>query len=168
MSRLTEFYRGEANDTSGRSLAEIQGYSDQRLESVHDFIQWLFPLRERSQFNPGAPLLTDADVAEFRADPLLRRNLLRSFDVFLAFLGLTSEDGKVINAGDFDVKSDVWRFPNHNWLRITRVLASTRMLGLEASSLAFYAFLKTLKESGRSGITDDTFGYWTRAAGGEN
>jgi hypothetical protein len=168
MSRLTDFYRGEATDTAGRTLGQIQGFSDQRLEAVHDFIQWMFPLRERSQFNPSAPLLTDADIAEFRADPQLNQNLLRSFEVFLAFLGLSSDDGVVTRAKDFDAKSDVWRFPNHNWLRITRVLASTRILGLEASSLALFGFLESLKESGDSGITDDTFAYWAGAAGDES
>jgi hypothetical protein len=165
MSRLTEFYRGTAPDTAGRTLEQIQGFSDQRLEAVHDFIQWMFPLRERSQFNPSAPLLTDADVAEFRSDPRLKQNLLRSFEVFLAFLGLTLDDGIVTRAEDFDAKSDVWKFPNHNWLRITRVLASTRILGLESSSLALFGFLRTLKDSRDSGITDDTFAYWAGAAG---
>ena len=104
MSQLTAFYRGTGTDVEGRTLAEIWAYSDAELEGVHDFIQWLFPLRERSGFNPDAPLLTDADIAEFRADPTLRANLLRSFEVFLAFLGLRFEGGKVAEAPDFTVK----------------------------------------------------------------
>ena len=163
MSRLTDFYRGTGPDNRGRTLAGLWAYSDDQLESVHDLVQWLFPLREPSGFNPHAPLLTDSDVSEFRSDPTLRENLRRSFEVFLAFLGLRFEDGRVTRALDFEGKRGVWMDSNHNWLRITRVLTSTRLLGLEDESRAFFAFLKELRESGRSGITADTFGYWERA-----
>jgi hypothetical protein len=164
MSQLIDFYRGTGRDAEGRTLADIWAFSDDELESVHDFIQWLFPLREPSRFNPDAPLLTDADLDEFRSSPALRENLLRSFEVFLAFVGLSYKVGSVTKAPDFDSKSEVWRYPNHNWLRITRVLASTRMLGLKAMSRAFFAFLKGLRDGGRSGITADTFRFWEQAA----
>src|SRR5258708_250993 len=111
MSQITGFYRGTGTDHNGRTLADIWAYSDAELESIHDFIQWLFPLREPSQFNPEAPLLSDSDIAEFRADPKLRENLLRSFEVFLAFLGLRFENGRVAEAPDFDRKDEVWRYP---------------------------------------------------------
>lgn len=163
MSQLIEFYRGAGTDSEGRSLAEIWGYSDEQLEGVHDFIQWLFPLRTPSRFNSDAPLLTDADVAAFRADPELRRNLLRSFEVFLTFLGLCYEGGQVVEADDFG-RRGVFDYPDHNWLRITRVLISTRLLGLEEPSRAFFEFLKALRQRGGSGITTETFGYWERAA----
>ena len=166
MSKLTEFYRGTGTDSEGRSLADVWAFSDNELEAIHDFIQWLFPLVESSRFNPDAPLLTVADIDEFRADSRLRAHLGRSLDVFLGFLGLREEEGRVTKAPDFESKADVWRFANHNWLRITRVLTSTRLLGLEDRSRAFFAFLKELKEEGRSGITNDTFRYWERAATG--
>ncbi len=166
MTQLTAFYRGTGTDVEGRTLSQIWAYSDAELEGVHDFIQWLFPLRERSRFNPDAPLLSDADIAEFRADPTLRANLLRSFEVFLAFLGLRLEGGEVAVAPDFAGKGQVWRHPNHNWLRITRVLSSTRLLGHEDASRAFFAFLRAYRDGGRSGITADSFRYWDEAANG--
>ncbi len=165
MSQLTAFYRGTGTDVEGRTLSGNWAYSDAELEGVHDFIQWLFPLRERSGFNPDAPLLTDADITEFRADPTLRDNLLRSFEIFLAFLGLRFEGGTVAEAPDFAGKGQVWRHPNHNWLRITRVLTSTRLLGHEDASRAFFDFLRACRDSGRSGITADSFRYWEEAAG---
>jgi hypothetical protein len=165
MSRLIDFYRGAGNDSEGRSLADLWALSDGEMEAIHDFIQWMFPLREPSRFNPDAPLLTDADIAAFHADPKLRENLQRSFAAFLAFLGLSYADGRVAKAPDFDRKREVFEEPNHNWLRISRVLASTRILGLEASSRAFFAFLKELRDSGAAPIPADTFGYWRSAAG---
>lgn len=166
MSRLADFYRGDAPDAEGRSLADLWAYSDREMEAVHDFIQWMFPLREPSRFNPSAPRVTDADVAEFRADPLIREALGRSFGRFLDFLGLRFEGGEVVEGDDFARKADLWRHPNHNWLRITRVLASTRMLGLEDESRAFFAFLARLRDGGDFRIDPTTSRYWEDAAGG--
>jgi hypothetical protein len=51
------FYSGVEPDHRGRYLHEIQKWPDDQLESVHDYIQWLFPLPERSGFNVSAPVL---------------------------------------------------------------------------------------------------------------
>jgi hypothetical protein len=44
MSALIDFYRdnGPAG-SSGRNLGHILAFSDDQMEEVHDFIQWLFP-----------------------------------------------------------------------------------------------------------------------------
>ena len=53
---LVAFYRDGARDDEGRTLAEILAWDDDRLEEIHDFIQWLFPLPERSGANrTGCP-----------------------------------------------------------------------------------------------------------------
>lgn len=168
MSRLTDFYRGTGVDAKGRTLDQIWAYSDDEMETIHDFIQWLFPLREPSRFNPDAPLLSVLDIAEFHADPRLRENLRHSFELFLAFLGLRCGAGRIVTAPDFDAKAGVWRHPNHNWLRITRVLTSTRTLGLEEPSRAFLDFLKALRDQEQSGITAETFRYWNHAVNESN
>jgi hypothetical protein len=168
MSKLVSFYRAEDTDSRGRTLADLWGFSVDELEAVHDFIQWMFPLREPSAYNPNAPLLTSADIAAFRSDPVLRTNLRRSFEVFLAFVGLRYRDGEVVDGPDFEEKRNIWRYPNHNWLRITRVLISTRTLDLEVESAAFFRYLSELKRSGRGEITDETFRYWSSAATGRS
>jgi hypothetical protein len=104
--------------------------------------------------------LTDADVAEFHADPALRESLGRSFTRFLAFLGLVLEEGRVVPGPDHAAKGEVWRVPNHNWLRITRVLASTRMLGLEAESSAFFGYLEGVARAENPAIDANTFAFW--------
>ncbi len=86
-SQLIDFYRGEAADSEGRTLEEILGWDYIRLELVHDFVQWLFPLDEPSAFNPDAPLLTNDDIAAFRRIPPLRENLMRAFEKMLGFYG---------------------------------------------------------------------------------
>jgi hypothetical protein len=168
MSRLVDFYRGVANDTEGRSLQEIWGWGDDALEEVHDFIQWLFPLPEPSRFNPDAPLLTDEDIATFGGDGRLRANLRRSFERILRFLGLArAEDGRVVDGRNFPERApEVWSYPNHNWLRLTRILHSLTLLGLGAEAKALYGWLEASYRGQRFPVSADTFRYWTEAVRG--
>jgi len=165
MSRLVDFYRGDATDIEGRWLSEILAWDDEEFELVHDFIQWLFPLEEPSRFNPDAPLLTATDRAELQCDPVIRENLLKSYSRILTFLGLSRNDAGGIDEGpNFSRRADdVWQSPNHNWLRITRILRSLYLVGLEAEARQLYARLDAIYTSRRFPITAETFGYWTEA-----
>lgn len=166
MSRLVEFYRGTGEDSEGRKLADVWAFSDDEMEFHHDFIQWMFPLEEPSRFNFRAPTLSDEDIRAFRDEPALRANLERSLDRFLAFLGLAREGNRVIPAADFEAKREVFLAPDHNWLRITRVLTSLRLLGLGDLSRALYDGLVDLMKDGRARITAETRRYWRDAAPG--
>lgn len=78
MSAIVDFYRDEKGvaNPSGYSLFDIlHNWEDGDWEGVHDFIQWVFPLKEPSNFNPDAPLLTEEDIALFRADDDLKTAL---------------------------------------------------------------------------------------------
>ena len=142
MSQLVEFYRGTGEDSEGRKLADL----------------WAFNFR--------APTLSDEDIRAFRDEPGLRANLERSFDRFLAFLGLAREGDRVVPAADFEAKREVFLAPDHNWLRITRVLTSLRLLGLEDLSRSLYDGLLDLMKDGRARITAETRRYWRDAAPG--
>jgi hypothetical protein len=164
MSRLQDFYRRLGTDTEGRRLEDILAWPDDDLEAVHDFIQWLFPLPEPSQFNSDAPLLTDQDIAAFKSDPVLQANLMKSFERILAFLGLVLADGKIVDGPRFTARvADVWASPNHNWLRITRILRSLTLLGMTAQAQALYERLDAMYSSRRFPIWAETFRYWTEA-----
>lgn len=189
MSSILDFYRDEASwdkskapNPSGYSHFDIvRNWSDDDWEGIHDFIQWVFPLKEPSQFNPDAPLLTDEDIAIFRTDDELKQALFLSFHRFLKFLGLRCEhkDGQWVTSpmqpgqvfdefftkAELDKKHRVWEHPNHNWLRITRCLHSLRLLGLEYAAESFFNGLCELYNQNR-GITPDTFQYWQDAAQG--
>src|SRR5579863_7379139 len=65
MSKLTDFYFNDEPDIEGRYFYEILGQKNHWLEACHDYIQWLFPLPEHSNFNPDAPLLTEEDAIIF-------------------------------------------------------------------------------------------------------
>src|SRR5207244_8430299 len=102
--------------TDGRTLAGIPAWDDDRLEAVHDYIQWLFPTRQPSGVNPFAPLITDATVRAFERDPTLGNRLRQAFDRMLAFYGLAWSGTRiVIDDSRFPARARVWLRPgNHN------------------------------------------------------
>jgi hypothetical protein len=162
-SPIREFYRLEKPDSEGRMLEEYWEWDTDTLEHRHDFIQWMFPLSEPSSVNSDAPLVTQEDQHAFRNEPLLRSSMVRSLKVFLNFLGLEMDhDGQVVRHEQFDLRIGVWNHPNHNWLRITRILKSLRLLGFDAEAKAMWKCLRELHEEGF--VSENSFRYWSEAA----
>lgn len=165
---IVEFYRGQRPDAAGRLIDEIWSWDHETLEAVHDYIQWLFPLRRPSGANPHAPLVQPETTAAFAADPALRERLLRSLDLMLGFYGFArgpDEEGRpVVRVTDaFTERSRVWLHPgNHNFLRITRILTSLRILGLREHARALLSCLEGL--AGVREVAGDSLGFW-RSAG---
>jgi hypothetical protein len=167
---IIRFYSGISTDACGRRLEEIWKWDHVRLEVVHDYIQWLFPLSVRSQFNPDAPVLTDHTVEVFRWDSSLRMRLKRSLKVMLDFYGLQLlelDDGSIHikRAVNFAILSHKWLTPgNHNHLRLTRIICSLKILGLETYSTALFNCLTEIYESYPEKISPITYQYWSDAA----
>jgi hypothetical protein len=155
-THILHFYQ-VAPDHRDRFLREILAWSDDELERTHDYIQWLFPLTERSAFKSHAPVLDAEVIHEFRSRPELRENLRASLMRMLAFFGfrlLVDEPLRVVPAADFAEQEQNWLTPgNHNHLRITRILNSLRSLGLEEEATALFRCLESLhgKDPGRPG-----------------
>jgi hypothetical protein len=171
--RLLRFYRLEGPDAAGRTLTEIWAWDANRLETVHDYIQWLFPLPEPSAFNPQAPILTTETAGVFQREVELRQRLLRSFTCMLDFYGLalTSAPGDRPHVGlasEFATRLRGWLNPgNHNHLRLTRILTSARLLGIEDHSRALFACLAVIARDHPHAVSARTLGYWRRAALGD-
>src|SRR5690348_11310687 len=128
-ARIIAFYEGAAADDHGRFLEQILEFSDDELESKHDFIQWIFPLRERSGANPDAPVLDDRAVAQFHTREELRQNMRLALDRMLEFYGLEWIGTDIAKSPKFE-KHSHWLTPgNHNHLRLTRMLKSLNTLG---------------------------------------
>jgi hypothetical protein len=167
-SAIVSFYLGTAPDAGGRIIGDVLAWDQARLESVHDYIQWLFPLPEASRFNPAAPRLLAVDIAAFHADPQLRAALIQSLEKMLRFYGLICdyEQGtpEVRRGAAFAASSPQWlERGNHNHLRISRILRSLTVLGCERHARAFYRCLESLYRDDSDSIGADTFGHWTRA-----
>jgi hypothetical protein len=166
---IVRFYRGGGRDGAGRTIDQVWAFPTEDLEAIHDFIQWLFPLRERSAFVPGAPTLTDATVDAFRGSDELRARLRRSLDVMLAFYGL----GRVGRpGGPVSIEPGPalatrgprwWGAENHNHRRLTRIIASLAILGLGAESRALERCLERVRAEHPTGISPETVRYWAAA-----
>lgn len=168
LSPLLRFYAGGIDDR-GRTLCSILAWNDARLETVHDYIQWLFPLPEPSAFNPLAPVLSAQDIAAFRDGPELQSRLLAAFRRMLTFygfdLGGDEAEPEVLEAQGFAARAREWLTPgNHNMLRITRVLRCLTLLGRPAHARAFLVALERLYGAGSApAIGAVTVRYWRDA-----
>ncbi len=168
-SSILLFYSQFLPDNQGRSLAEIWQQDHQWLEKTHDYIQWLFPLPEKSRFNPHAPILTAADIAAFQASADLRANLVRSLSLMLDFYGLRIQVAAMgaitITTGlGFPQRKTQWlHWGNHNHLRLTRILRSLYLLGLDNYAQALFRCLTEIYHSEPGEITKLTFSHWQAA-----
>ncbi len=162
--KLLQFYSGEGTDDRGRGIADIWCFSHGELEGVHDYIQWLFPLAERSAFNPGAPLLDAETIQRFREDDTLRRNVERSLGLMLDFYGLASVGNRIVRGKTFGERSRNWLTPqNHNFLRLTRVLKSLSALGHGARAKQLLMCLDEIYREQPAVIGTRTVQFWRDA-----
>jgi hypothetical protein len=165
---LVSFYLGEATDDRGRTIEAILSWDYERLESTHDYIQWLFPLRARSGANPDAPTLDNAQEDAFRTDARLKAGLVKALKLMLRFYGFECQDSEdeidIRSAPDFAERGATWLTRgNHNYLRITRILASLCILGLQPYSRAFMAVLENVYAQ-KADVIRNSYDFWRRAA----
>lgn len=152
------FLNGTSNDFKGRSYSEMLGWSDIQLEKCHDQIQHIFPLHEKSDFAVSYPILSPDVVEEAKKDPAIIANIRAALDRFERFFGIEPYD---------KMKQDRWcnlgfgGRPNHNILRVTRIIRSLRIFGLEKEAEALFDSVV--------GISDSRFDnermlvYWRKA-----
>ena len=142
------FLAGHGRDGRGRLLSEVVAFDDARIEGVHDFIQWCFPLPEASRAVAGAPILAETEAAAIRADAQARAGLRSA----LARMDRFYRD------------TDGWLASHdHNHLRITRILSATRALLGEDDAAAFHAAVTRRNAEAGSPINADSLAFWKKA-----
>ena len=101
--QLALFLMGLGTNASGMYIYEILQQDNEWWEHRHDFIQWIFPIDEKSKFNKNAPVLQLPNKldAPYMEDAYIR---------FRKFLNETN-----------------WKEHYHNKVRVTRVLKSLCM-----------------------------------------
>nr|XP_055040185.1 opioid growth factor receptor-like isoform X4 [Misgurnus anguillicaudatus] len=132
-----DFYKGLMRSVpDGVSIYEFhkewKGKYD-RLERVHSYIQWLFPIQEKGM-NWEAHVLTKEEIKLFRKDKAAKDNLLKSYELMLDFYGIrlvNSYTGEVTRAYNWRERFDNLNRNTHNNLRITRILKCLGTLGFE-------------------------------------
>lgn len=162
--RVLRFYRHQIPNSSGSFLQTILSSSNDWLEHTHDWVQWVFPTNERSAFNENAPILTMDECVKFQADMLAMADYQNAIQRFWTFLGLKLDDGRLVSRG---ATVPSWLiYPNHNWLRISRLLRSNRLLGATGHAEAMLEYLQAnLKYLPHT--SDNPIPHWNEAAIGE-
>ena len=169
MHPLIAFYKGVGTDHRGRTLSGILAFSDSQLESCHDYIQWLFPLRKPSPYNPEAPVVDDAVEAEFRRDHDLQTEVHRALLRMLQFYGVvlreTPQGFELLAPADVDQFH--WMTPdNHNHKRLCRILACLKLIGMDSHVSALWQGLQQLALAHPDAISSATITHWRLAAMG--
>jgi hypothetical protein len=161
---LVKFLSGDGADGQGRMISEILKWSSTQLESCHDYIQWLFPNRTHSRFNPNAPILNDEAVREILANPRAVENVRRAFYRIVEFYHFNMkrfEDGTVQLDLSSEAERPWWITPgNHNFLRLTRILLALRELDLQVEFEALADILDLLSRRYHDIIGDHTINIW--------
>ena len=163
---LLEFYNGTGSDNRGRRIEDVWRFSHDELEDIHDYIQWLFPLAERSDFNPDAPILDQSTIERFQTDENLRRSLERSLEIMLSFYGFRLDGERIVPSATFRQRAANWLTPgNHNYLRLTRILKSLSLLGLGERAAQLLDCLEGVHADNEDVIGARTLAFWRGAVG---
>jgi hypothetical protein len=94
---LIKFFEGTGTDDQGRSLSEILAWSDRDLEWSHDWVQIVFPLPERSDFQHTVAIIDKRVFDAFQAKKELRDSLRNAFKRILAFYGFELQENEFGN-----------------------------------------------------------------------
>ena len=141
-SDIILFYYGERVPQCRHTFDEILNFNSDKMENTHDFIQWLFPNKEASNYNEHAPLLTEEDIKLFATNQLLDQRVSDAVLEFMWFLGFNwycdNENRKV--ELDVTLVTDMQlNFFNHNHLRITRMIKFLKLINHWILDSVFHA-----------------------------
>tara|TARA_B100001057_G_scaffold262663_1_gene262837 strand:- start:384 stop:848 length:465 start_codon:yes stop_codon:yes gene_type:complete len=147
---IVNFLTNNEPDFKNRFLKDIWNFSDEAIEHTHDFIQLLFPLNERSSAVSNRIYLDSNEaVQSIKANKLATENIVKSSKWFLLFLARNSH----------------WkRKHDHNYLRVTRIIKSLRLLVSDHEANKFYElFMQLVDENLKLKINSITLHYWENA-----
>ena len=144
-SQLVAFLEGSGTDSRSRRLVDIWQFDDDEIEYTHDFIQWIFPLREASGSNFSAPTLLVSEVDFIRSSAECQQNLETSASWILAF---------------FKRSEEVAQFTNHNHLRVTRIIKSLRLLHSDQLADQFKQAILAMIQAKGARINPITVAFW--------
>jgi hypothetical protein len=153
------FMRNESPDYKGRKYLDMINWTDQQLESCHDQIQHMFPLHEESRMAVRYPIITKeiAEIAE--NDSVIQNNMMSALWRMRRVFGIGEYNDKNIQY--------TWcQKGNHNLLRITRIIRSLRIFGLDNLAENFYGcVIDAMFPTGKIDLdwAKTTIKYWNKA-----
>jgi hypothetical protein len=160
MSKIVDFYRNENVHPRGFLVEDIHTWNDSKLENIHDYIQWVFPLNEPSAAQPQSPVLTSEDIQIMSNDSVVRWNILIMFTRMLNFYGIEIQSDKFVLVNP----KPHWLKPyDHNFLRLTRIMKSLNLLGFTEHASALQKCLLQIAKDNPYIIYSKTRVFWEKA-----
>jgi len=150
MSKIVLFLDNNCTDHLGRTFNDVLNMSNEDLEDHCDYIQWLFPLNEPSQFAVDAPILNDGDIRQIKSNQNIQSNLHKGLEMMTSFY---------INNHHWLCEHD------HNHLRITRIIKSLILLVGINEAEHFYDIIIDQATHSKKKVSPDNIKYWTDALG---
>ena len=144
-SRLVAFLEGSGTDSQGRRLSDVWQFDDDEIDHTHDFIQWMFPLREASGSNLSAPTLLESAIEAIQSSMRCRQNLEKSSSWVFFFFERTKE---------------IFQHTNHNHLRVTRIIKSLRLLHSDQLADQFKQAVLAMIEDRAASINPVAVEFW--------
>ena len=144
-----DFLSNGGVDFKGRKLEMIWSFTDEQIESIHDFVQIIFPLDKPSESTfHGYYLSSQEIINKIKGNQTAKENILKSSKWYFSFL-----------------KRNIWlwnRKYDHNQLRITRVIECLRLLVSEEEADKFYEnVLMIIEDDNR--INEVSLNFWNKA-----
>ena len=131
--------------------------NDEWRESCHGHIQWAFPMEVPSMvLMQETPVLTSDVIDLFNNSGDLQWKLYESYNIMINFCGIKYDESKYAK----------WITPrNHNFLRLTRMIRSMRILGMQGWATILHDNLMQICDNPtyRAIIGEETINYWNAA-----
>ena len=163
-----EFLTGAGVDGRGRTLADYMQFDAAKWEECHDHIQWAFPTKTRSAYNPNAPVVPEDFV--FEGDCRVKQAILDLMKNYFASLHITMEtatNGVNFVKFTFDPSNnnDSWVWSgDHNMKRMTRLIECLGIFDMQAIQRDLVEFLLyDLAVKNADYISYSTIVFWVAA-----
>ncbi len=145
-----------------------------KLEKSHNYIQWLFPTTDKSKlaYDVNAPYgFSAVNIQSLSADnmALAQQKMCEYFMLMLYFYGLEYTEGQVKKRKDnsvvsFDARQLNWvNDGNHNHARISRMMDSLTLFGLQNESQALRTCMLNLAHEYQNAFSS-ALPYWQPTA----
>lgn len=139
------FLEGKQKNMFGLSLNDFLSYNNKQIENEHGWIQWVFPTPEQSAHDYSPPCSLN-DIKR-RNNDKIQSNMRKCYHKIRGFYS-TERSKKWITKN------------NHNYLRISRILRSLRVFGLNDEADEFFSYLTVIYKNNPDVVTKQTYEIW--------
>lgn len=156
-----EFIDG-AEDRRGRTFQSILASLDIQLESDNDWVQQVFPTDRPSSVLEDAQdwVLSSENIRDLR-EPSRQKKIHFAYERILRFYHLTNLDWVKSSNLPFWITEE-----NHNFSRLSRIIRSLRLAGLDRDAQDLFQRLKHIYDQNTTAkeYFQESFSHWERAA----